>query len=731
MNPILFSENSTVFTSNGIGRLSDAIKCLVTEERNGIYELEMTYPMDGQHYSDIEIRSIIVAKPSPDANPQPFRVYKITKPIGGKSVIYAQHLSYDLSKNTCMPFEVTASGSACSSALSGLKSHAVDTCPFSFDTNVTTVASYTQLTPSSIKKRLGGTKGSILDQFGGEYEYDIYNVHLWRERGTVTDVVLRYGKNITDLEQEENIANTVTGVVPYWTNMDGDQIITLPEKVVRSSHASEYSSFLTVPLDLSSEWDEAPTAEALRAAATVYVNQQGFGVPKVSTTVSFVNLADTEEYKDLIPLQNVNLCDTITVQFEKLGIDTTAKIVKTVYNVLKEKYDELQVGSLKSNLASTITDMEASTVQSISDTGKRVFAEANTEAQDLVNNATAWLTSSGGYVIAVKNQDGTWKELLFMDTNDITTAHNVLRINENGLGFSRNGVGGPYTQAWTLDGKLVVGGTNVPSITCYDSNNRIVFQASASGAIFNSGVITLKDTNDNVIFQASSSGVIVNSGVITLKNGNNTIFQASSSGVIVNSGVITLKNGNNTIFKASSAGVIWNATNSSMDVNGHLEATNMRLSGGELILGGNKNGQIDMKDSYNVLRGRWSKDQFIIYDGDGTMSDNILFKADGDGAIIRGELDLKIDSDNRVRIMNYNGNAAIFFDGDNGDSYIDGTGSGSDGGINMNAERVVFSVDDLGVTEYRGSTNIRNGWTGSVLCNDGYIRDVINGLIVE
>jgi hypothetical protein len=525
--------------------------------------------------------------------------------------------------------------------------------------------------------------GSVLDQFGGEYEWDGYTVKLYRDRGTTRDITLRYGKNITDLEQEENIANTVTGVVPYWTNMDGDQIITLPEKVVRSSHASEYSSFLTVPLDLSSEWDEAPTVEALRAAATVYVNKQGFGVPKVSTTVSFVNLADTEEYKDLIPLQNVNLCDTITVQFEKLGIDTTAKIVKTVYNVLKEKYDELQVGSLKSNLASTITDMEASTVQSISDTGKRVFAEANTEAQDLVNNATAWLTSSGGYVIAVKNQDGSWKELLFMDTNDITTAHNVLRINENGLGFSSTGIGGPYTQAWTLDGKLVVGGTNVPSITCYDSNNNIIFQASATGAIFNSGSITLKDSNNNLIF------------------------------------------------KASSAGVIWNATNSSMDVNGHLEADNMRLSGGELILGGNKNGQIDMKDSSNTLTGRWSKSEFVLYDGYGTLLDNILFQANSNGAVIRGEVDLKIDSDNRIRVMNYNGNAVIYFYGDNGNSYIDGTGSGSDGGINMNSERVVFSVDDLAVTEYRGSTTIRNGWSGQVLCNDGVVRSVVNGLIVE
>ena len=555
MKPILFTENSTDFTTNGIGRLSDAISCVVREERNGQYELEMVYPESGAHFSVIAIRGVIVAKPSVNSSVQPFRIYKISRPINGKVTIEAQHISYDLTKNVTMPFSVAASATACASTLANLKSNAVESCPFSFWTDVTTVASYTQTVPESIRSRLGGAAGSVLDQFGGEYEWDGYTVKLHRDRGATRDITLRYGKNITDLEQEENIANTVTGVVPYWTNTDGDQIITLPEKVVRSSHASEYSSFLTVPLDLSSEWNEAPTVEALRAAATVYVNQQGFGVPKVSTTVSFVNLADTEEYKDLIPLQNVNLCDTITVQFEKLGIDTTAKIVKTVYNVLKEKYDELQVGSLKSNLASTITDMEASTAQSISDTGKRVFAEANTEAQDLINNATAWLTSSGGYVIAVKNQDGTWKELLFMDTNDVTTAHNVLRINENGIGFSSSGVSGPYKQGWTLDGNILIGGSNAAGLTVYkrvDGVDTVLFQIDPNKIIWNTpnssmdaygtltlngGTLNMGGENDGEIHMYDSNGRergLWNRSRFRIKNSSgDTIFEASGDGLTV------------------------------------------------------------------------------------------------------------------------------------------------------------------------------------------------------
>ena len=512
MIPILFSENSTTFTTNGIGRLSDAFSCNVVEERNGEHELQMSYPMTGQHYSDIAIRSIIVAKPSANATLQAFRVYKVSKPINGKVTVYAQHISYDLSKNVAMPFSVSpASSTNCNATLQGLKSNAVEACPFTFWTDVNTVATYSQATPSSIRQRLGGVEGSVLDQFGGEYEWDNWTVKLHKNRGSEKDITLRYGKNIIDLTQEENIANTVTGVVPYWINTDKTESVTLPERAVYSQNASAYSTHLTVPLDLSTDFKDKPTVTQLRNRATVYVNKSGFGLPKISIQVSFVNLADTEEYRDILPLQECSLCDTIKVQFERLGIDSTAKIVKTDYDVLREKYNSVEVGSVKSSLATTINDMNASMASAIEATGERAYADANTEASDLIDNATAWLTSSGGYVIAVKNNDGSWKELLFMDTNDVETAHNVLRINENGIGFSSSGVSGPYTQAWTLDGRLVIGGTNVPSITAYDSNNNIIFQASATAMIWNAlnssmdanGTVTLRGGS---VYQESTGG---------------------------------------------------------------------------------------------------------------------------------------------------------------------------------------------------------------------------------
>lgn len=451
MKPILFSENSTTFTSNGIGRLSDAISCVVTEERNGLYELEMVYPISGAHFSDMGIRSIIVAIPCDGGTMQAFRVYQMTKPINGKVTVYAQHISYDLSKNTAMPFSVAMSASACATTLANLKSKAVEACPFTFWTDVTTAASYSQTTPASIKSKLGGVEGSVLDQFGGEYEWDNYTVKLHRQRGTLAinnGITLRYGKNITDITQEENIADTVTGVVPYWADTEGN-VVTLPEKVIYSDkHKDAYSQHLTIPLDLSTEFEEQPSVAQLRTAAQVVVNASDFGVPKVSIEVSFVALWQTEEYKDVAPLQRVKLCDEVMVKFEKLGVDATAKIVKTEYDVLAERYRSVQIGSVRSSLAQTLNDQAAATMAAIA-------AQAVSTSQ-AINNATKWLTSAGGYVIAIKNTDGSWKELVFSNMTDpYDSKAKILRINNNGIGFSTAGMNGIFRNAWTIDGNLV------------------------------------------------------------------------------------------------------------------------------------------------------------------------------------------------------------------------------------------------------------------------------------
>lgn len=570
MRPILFPKTATTFTTNGLGRL-DCSKCIVTEERNGVYELEAEVPEDGQLASSVEMDSILFTKPSEGASLQAFRVYKITKPIGGIFTVLAQHISYQLSHIPSMPFSVNTSSSACSQTLTALKSNATESCPFSFWTDVDTVSSYKQTTPASIRSRLGGVEGSVLDQFGGEYEWDNWTVKLHKHRGVVNPTVtLKYGKNITDLSQEEEIASTVTGICPYWIDQSTGTVVTLTEKVVESQYADSYAYRRTIPLDLSQDFQEQPTEAQLRAKAQAYVNQAGIGIPKVSIEVSFVHLADTEEYKDIAPLETVRLCDVVNVNFEKLGISTTAKVVKTVYNVLTEKYESVSIGNVRTNLATTISSTDGAISAALSRANYNI-TQASNDLQEDIDNATAWLTSSGGYVVANKDSNGHWTELFFASSTNLTAnSTKVLRINNNGIGFSSSGINGPYTQAWTLDGKIVIGGTNVPSLTVYNANNQILFQTDMSGMEWNAAKSSMTKT-----------------GILTAQGAKLT--QADITGKL------SVYNSSNTlIFQIAENGLYWNLANSSMARDGMLTAqgafTCGSANGQQITM--NNNGQI-------------------------------------------------------------------------------------------------------------------------------------------
>lgn len=443
MIPILFSADATSFNNNGLGALADCTSCKVTEKRNGEYILTMQYPLDGIHFKDIQKSCIIWVKPSDGANNQAFRIYKTKKPINGIVTIEAEHISYQLSMIPTMPFTAESA----SAALQGLKTNAAEPCPFFFYTDKQTIATYTQEQPASIKSRLGGVSGSILDVYGGEYEFDNYDVHLWANRGSDKGVTIRYGKNLTDLKQEENIQNVVTGVVPFYANED--TLVTLPEKVVESEYVDLYPYPRTVILDLSSEWtDEVPTVEQLRQRAQKYIEDNDIGIPKVSIDVSFIALWQTEEYKDIAPLERVNLCDTVTILFEKLGIEAKAKVISTEYDVLRERYTKIEVGDAKSTLATTIVNIDSTTNSKIQ--------SATSFLQKAIVHATDMITGGlGGYVYLKPNANGYPEEILIMDSPNIETAVNIWRWNKNGLGFSSNGYAGPYGTAITSDGQIV------------------------------------------------------------------------------------------------------------------------------------------------------------------------------------------------------------------------------------------------------------------------------------
>lgn len=441
MKPRLYPENETNFESNGLGPLSDALACTVEENRNGAFELSMEYPVTGVLFDELKHGSIIFAPPNDSSEPQPFRVYGKSTPLSGVVTVRAKHISYQLSHIPVSPF----TAGSCAAALQGLKTNAVEPCPFDFWTDKETVAAFTVKEPASARSLLGGVAGSVLDVYGGEYEFDRYTVKLHKERGTDSGVVIAYGKNLVDIDQEESIENTITGVYPYYKDTDGN-VLELPEKVVSSASAHNFPYPRTVPLDCSQEWKETPSVEQLRAYASAYVEKEGIGVPAVSLKVSFVPLWQTEEYKAIAPAERLNLCDIATVRFEKLGVNARAKVVQTVYDVLAGRYESVTLGEASTNLADTIVAQD-----------KAINAKADTsDLEAAAANASAWITGNkGGYIVLRRNADGQPYELLIMDKPTIEEATKVWRFNKSGLGYSSTGYNGTYGLAMTQDGQIV------------------------------------------------------------------------------------------------------------------------------------------------------------------------------------------------------------------------------------------------------------------------------------
>ena len=448
MIPILFAASDNTFTSNGLGRLSEALSCTVEETRNGPYELTMTYPITGKHYAEIDRKSIIVAKHCDALDLQPFRVYRITRPLNGVVTIYARHISYDLNRIFCSPF--TATGIV--NALTQMAAATINTCPFTFWTDKTVIGGFATDQPRSVRSILGGEEGSLLDVYGtGEYEWDGYTVKLYLHRGQDSGVTVRYGKNLISLTQDIDDSGTFNAVAPYWRGADPEtgteSVVTLTEGALAVAGAT---TLYITELDMSQDFQDKPTEAQLRTAAQAWLNEHAATLPTENLTISFAQLWQANEYQDYAPLQRVKLCDTVTVLYPQLGVTAQAEVIKVKYNTLLERYDSMELGDPRTSLASTLIKTENAVKKVTDNTPSKTFlATAIDAATDLIAGGL------GGHVVIKRNADGEPQEILVMDTDNISTAMNVLRINLNGIGFSTNGYNGPFSTAWTIDGHFV------------------------------------------------------------------------------------------------------------------------------------------------------------------------------------------------------------------------------------------------------------------------------------
>ena len=347
MIPILYDKTETEFTSNGLGRLRDCIGCVVTEERNGIYECDFEYPITGAHYDKIQVGRIIGVTHDESGDIQPFDIVSYTRPVDGIVKFHCTHVSYRLSYVTAVTFNINS----LAEAFGIFEAVMPEGYPFSFWTDKTSTGYLGCSTdiPSSIKSKLGGMQGSILDSYGGEYEWDKWTVKLFSVRGQVRNFAIRYGVNMLDYNEEFSIEGTFSRCFPYWT--DGAFVYTIG--TVESNGSTVTGRRECVPLDLSDKFESVPTEADLRQAALTYMDNNNTFVPVQNIHVEFARLQDLgyEEYENLL---ECNLCDTITVIFPDYNGSAQYKIVKTVWDVLRDRYESMELGDLSVTLAEAL-----------------------------------------------------------------------------------------------------------------------------------------------------------------------------------------------------------------------------------------------------------------------------------------------------------------------------------------------------------------------------------------
>lgn len=469
MIPILYEGSETEFTTNGLGRIP-CTSCVVREERNGIYECTFAVPVTESIYPEIKEGRIIYCIHDDAKDGQPFDIYGRSAPMNGLVIFYAHHISYRLSKITVKPY----SAASCAEALSKIQENSLNHNPFTFWTDKTVSTAFNRTVPTAVRSLLVGQEGSILDVYGkGEYKFDKFSVKLYVNRGVDNGVSIRYGKNLTDIEQELDDGQTYNAVAPFWKSQDDSGVVTLPEgMIVNEGAAGEEALLITesedfisdhdgnriavndayikcIPLDLSSYFEEEPTVDQLRNRAYTIFTQSGGWTIKENITIDFVALWQTPEYAGISALERVSLCDRISVIHPILGISANkVQVISVEYDVLAERYSKMELGAAKSTYSDTIK----------AEIEKRIYTNVPTSnaMTTSIDHATQMIAGAmGGNIVINRDANGKPIELLVMDTDDANTAVNVWRWSLGGLGHSHNGYAGPFSDvALTADGQI-------------------------------------------------------------------------------------------------------------------------------------------------------------------------------------------------------------------------------------------------------------------------------------
>lgn len=453
MIPILYDKSETLFTSGGLGFLADCISCTVTEELNGVFECEFEYPITGPMYPYLKEGNIVYLTHDDSGVPQPFDIYSHSAAINGVVTFYGHHISYRLSNAVIKPYSAISAINAVSSL--GFYLLQLTPNPFSFSCNIVNNTGFSIKEPGIIRTVLGGDEGSIIKKYGGELEFDKFSVKVLSRRGVDTDIEIRYGKNLSDINDTIDATESYNAIVPYWQKNDGTDQLLIDDGYVYHDDGSGTVKAIVMPM--MSYFSEKPSKQDMEDKAEEILEASYAWIPSREIEVNFVALWQTEEYKDLAPLERVNLGDTVTVLYPAIGVNAIQeRVVKTVYNVLLDRYNTITLNQLPETIGELLTQQS----EAQSSTTAIEVASAISMAVKLVQG------KSGGHIYTETDSDGHPVAYYFMDTADTSTAVNVIKLDETGFSYSTTGINGTFSALMTMSsgsvtitGDLTVTGT--------------------------------------------------------------------------------------------------------------------------------------------------------------------------------------------------------------------------------------------------------------------------------
>lgn len=534
MSEVMIYPSDDLYCSNlGLGVLTGVTSCEVTRTLSNQWECVFSIAINSQHYNEIEFGKKVKIKADEKAGYQQFRIYKITKPdLKGIVKVYCEHVSYELSRLTVKPFE--ADNQSATTAISAILNNC-SSQTHHFTGQASTVSGTKNLfsdIPRTARSWLLASDNSITKLYNCEIEFNNYIVTAKPQIGVDNGVKITYGKNLSELSDDKNSDTAYNAIYPY--AIVDDHYYELADKIIFLTNTLPFTEVRCIPVDLSNKFESGATITdaILRQTALTYAGQARLTKTNQNLKISFVQLWQTKEYETLAALERVGIGDTVYVYYAEYGVDVSARVNKIVYDALNDKYISIELGQARKTITETIAENKIDMQAAIDEAQKK----QKTIAQQMIEHQTALISGGlGGYIVNTFNQDGYPDQILIMNTPDVQTATQVLRINKNGIGFSDSYDGQMHT-AWAIDGtfnasyittgtldasKITVTNLDAGSITTGSiSANKIVGGVLAD----TSGNTTINMTTGTIVSKTSNGGKIrISPSGLALLNANDKV----------------------------------------------------------------------------------------------------------------------------------------------------------------------------------------------------------------